>query len=93
VTYAYAADGTLTSVTGPVGGITRYTATPDNKFQVTDPDGNTVVSNTPATGRVTHQDFPTGGHADFTHDTGPGPPPSPASPAPCWPSRRTAIPW
>lgn len=72
VTYAYAADGTLTSVTDPAGGITRYTVTPDNKFQVTDPDGNVVVSNTPATGRVTHQDFPTGGHADFTYDTGTG---------------------
>jgi RHS repeat-associated protein len=71
VAYAYAADGTLTQVTAPDGGVTRY-ATVDGAFQVTDADGNVVVSNTPATGAVAHQDLPTGGHADFGYDSSAG---------------------
>jgi RHS repeat-associated protein len=71
VSYAYAADGSLTQVTAPDGGVTRYT-TVDGQFQVTDADGNVVVSNRPASGAVTHQDFPTGGSADFGTDSSTG---------------------
>jgi RHS repeat-associated protein len=77
VSYAYAADGTLTSVTVPGGGVTRFQAATGGPFPqvsaIIDADGNQTVSNTydSSTQQVIHQDFPTGGGADFGYtDTG-----------------------
>jgi RHS repeat-associated protein len=66
VGYGYAADGSLAAVTSPVGGVTRYATLADGSFQLTDPDGNVVVTNHyDSDGLVSSQDLATGGSAAF----------------------------
>ena len=74
VSYGYDDAGNLASVTGPAGGSTSYTSDGGRITQITDPDGSRLVANSydPAIGRVSAQDIPLGGRAEFGYDTGTG---------------------
>jgi RHS repeat-associated protein len=74
VVYGYSAEGTLASATEPGDVVLRYTSTDAGLLkQVVDADGRSMVTNTyGADGRVTHQDFGSGGAVDIAYDDSTG---------------------
>ncbi len=81
VSYAYDANGRLTKVTDPGGGTTTYTWAPCSSsitcseiLSVTDPDGNTFVTNSydPTSGLLTGQTQADGGSWSYHYTTNGG---------------------
>lgn len=74
VSYGYDGSGLLGSVTGPAGAVTRYASSGGRLAQVTDANGNLVVTNVygDSLHRVTRQVLAGGRTASFDYDDGSG---------------------